>query len=276
MSKPMIKIYIVLVASLALCILFAPGVLGYTSAWASETTVKIRLLAQRPAQAAEDTTGKARIVFVMDDGWDTQYTQGYAILKEYGFSGCIAVIPAAVDTEHYMTYTELADLYIDGWDMLNHTNNHVLLTGLPQDEQAQQMIRAKEWLESHRLQRGSDIVVFPGGEFDDVTLETLALNGFAAGRSLKSLWTAQAGCSLEDVEICNLVYHLNFEYVQSAIDKAIRTQSVLIVVVHKIEPVTDGQHMQLPPEYFSRIVAYIHAHQDDVSVVTMTQLLASY
>ena len=272
MNKPMIKIYIVLAVSAVLCVLFLPHVLGYTSAWGSDTSVRIRLMGQ-PAQAAEATPEEARIIFVMDDGWETQYTNGYKILKKYNYAGCIAVIPAVVDTEQYMTYSELADLYLDGWDMLNHTDNHVLLPGMTQDDQAEQMNNARKWLESHSLTRGSNVVVFPGGEFDSATLDALNSNQFAAGRSLNSLWTSKAGCILEDVEICSIFDGVSFDYVQAAIDKAIRGDSTLILVIHKIEPVTDDHHMQVPAEDLSRIVDYIHDHEDDLSVITMTQLI---
>jgi peptidoglycan/xylan/chitin deacetylase (PgdA/CDA1 family) len=275
MMKPMIKIYTVLAFSLVLCVLFIPAVLGHTSAWALDTSVYIRLLGQPDMLSSADTANTARIIFVMDDGWDTQYTQGYAILKKYDYPGCVAVIPAAVDTESYMTYSQLADLYIDGWDMLNHTYNHETLSGNVPQEQSGQMNGGREWLKSHGLMRGSDIIVFPGGSFDDATLETLVSEGFVAGRSLKSLWTTKAGCSLENVEICNLVNGMSFEYVQRTIDKAIRNDSALILVIHKIEAVTDDMHMQIPPEFYTRIVDYVHEQGNELEVVTMTQLLAS-
>jgi peptidoglycan/xylan/chitin deacetylase (PgdA/CDA1 family) len=275
MRKPMIKIYIVLVVSLILCVLLVPSGIGYTSAWAMDAAVRIRLMSHPHAQAATDTSDQARIVFVMDDGWETQYSQGYPILARYDYPGCIAVIPAAVGTAGYMTYGELADLYIAGWDMLNHTYNHTLLAGLPQESQREQMNQAREWLESRGLRRGSDTLVFPGGDFDSVTLSELLSSGYSAGRSLKSLWTAKSGCGLEDVEVCNLVSGLSFEYVQAAIDKAVRNSSALILVIHKIEPISDDTFMQVPPEGFTRIVDYIRQCGDGLRVVTVTQLLSS-
>jgi len=276
MGKSMIKIYIVLAVSIALCLIFAPMTLGYTSALASNQAVRVQLLSNKHAAAAASIEETAHIVFIMDDGWDTQYTQGYALLKRYDYPGCIAVIPAAVDTEGYMSYANLADLYIDGWDMLNHTYNHEALTGLDCEEQAQQMIRARDWLDSHMLSRGSNIVVFPGGEFDQKTLHALSDEGFIAGRSLKSLWTVKAGCSLENVEVCNILPGLSFDYVQAAIDKAIRNRSTLLIVVHKLESVTDDQHMQVSPEDLARIVDYVHEHEDQLAVVTLSQFVAGF
>ncbi len=276
MKKPMIRIYIVLLASVAACVFIAPSALGHTSAWATDTTARMRLMKPENAQAADDDTGAARISFILDDGWSTQYSQGYAELQKYDYPASIAVIPAAVNTENYMSYSELADLYLDGWDMLNHTYNHVLLSGSEPNEQLLQMTKAREWLQSRGLKRGCDIVVYPGGEFDDNTVNALEAGGFSAGRSLKSLWSAQAGCSLENVEICNLMCDMSFENVEEAVNKAIRSGSALILIVHKIEPVTDDAHMQVPSEYFSRVVEYVHKNENSLRVMTLTQLLESY
>ena len=126
-----------------------PHVLGHTSAWSSDTAVHLRMLEEHQAQAAVDSSDTARIIFVMDDGFETQYSQGFAMLREYNYKGCIAVIPAAVETAGYMSYGELADLYLSGWDMLNHTYNHVTLAGLTAETQLKQMTDGRNWLESH-------------------------------------------------------------------------------------------------------------------------------
>jgi peptidoglycan/xylan/chitin deacetylase (PgdA/CDA1 family) len=251
MAKPMIKIYAVLLISLALCLLLLPSGLGRTAAWASDASVRIRLLGNQTAKAAENITGQAHVIFVFDDGWDSQYIYGYETLKKYEYCGCVAVIPSAVGTQGYMTYGELADLYSDGWDILNHTYNHVLLTGLPAEEQKKQICKARKWLISRGLSRGADIVVFPAGDYDTSILQTLAANDFSAGRSLKSLWSVKAACNLEDVEICNISPGMDFEYVKNAIDKAILAKSTVILLVHKIEPVTEDTYKQLPLENFS-------------------------
>lgn len=270
----MLKIYIVLATALAFCLLFAPSVLGHTSTLASDTAIRAQLLGNKYAAAATLPMDTAHIAFIMDDGWDTQYTQGYATLKKYNYPGCIAVIPVAVSTEGYMTYANLADLYIDGWDMLNHTYNHEAMTSLPYADQVQQMVKTRKWLQSHQLSRGSDIVVFPGGEFDQNTLQGLSDEGFTAGRSLKSLWIVREDCSLEDVEVCNILPGLSFEYIKTAIDKAIHNRSALLLVIHKIEPVTDDQLMQIPPEDFTRIVDYVHECEDELTVITVSQLVS--
>ena len=47
------------------------------------------------------------IIFVFDDGWDTQYTKGYKVLDEYGLKGNIAVVTDLIGKNNYITEDQL-------------------------------------------------------------------------------------------------------------------------------------------------------------------------
>ena len=278
MDKTLIKLYLVIALAAALMLVVLPNALGHTAAWTSDTLTRARLAAAGDVQPVSDITdkNKGEIVFVMDDGWETQYTAGYALLQNYGYKGCVAVIPAAVGMEGYMTYHQLADMYLDGWDLLNHTYNHISLPELPEIEQAEQMKRARKWLHARGFKRGADVLVFPGGSFDETTTQVMKKEGFTAGRSLKSLWDVRQDCSVEDVELCNLISGMPIEHAIKAADKAMNNGSAVIFMLHKIEPVTDGTYMQIDEPFLKQLLDYISANADRLSVVTITQLLSSY
>jgi peptidoglycan/xylan/chitin deacetylase (PgdA/CDA1 family) len=277
MDKPLVKMYLLLVGALVLSVVFLPVVVRRTSAWAGEAVTRGDLLAyeshadQQPTPPPADM-GKA--VIVMDDGWDTQYTCGYRILKQYGFKACVAVIPATIGKQGYLSYGQLAELYKDGWDLLDHTYNHRNLLALSEAEQRRQITKARGWLHAHLFYRGSNIVVYPQGKFSGAITELIKDEGFTAARSLRSLWTAETGCTREDVEICNLISSMPLATAQAALDKAMRNHSAVILVLHKIEPVTDDTEMQIEETFFLDIVKYMDAHRKDMDVVTMTGLLA--
>jgi peptidoglycan/xylan/chitin deacetylase (PgdA/CDA1 family) len=275
MDKPLIKLYLILTASIALVVVFIPTIAYRTSAWTENTMAEAELLlynAEGVVPVKQDPA-KGNIVIIMDDGWKTQYTAGYQILKNAGLKANIAVIPAAVGTEGYMSYKQLADLYKEGWDMLNHTYNHADLSSLSKEQQTQQIIKGREWLIGHQLERGSDILVYPGGRFSDVTINLLSDTGVAAARSLKSVWVTDIDCTLEDAEICNMVNDITVNMVQSALDKAADNRSTVIILLHKIEPVTDDLGMQLEVENFKEIAALILNYRDQLNVITMSELI---
>ncbi len=209
----------------------------------------------------------------MDDGFESQYTRGYPILKQYGMKGCIAVIPTAVGSPNYMDYDQLAELYMAGWDMLNHTYNHETLAALSAERQKKQISEGSAWLKSHALSRGSDILVYPGGYNNASTLETLKNTGVKAARSLKSVWSSDLSCNIENVEVCNVISWTPHELVKAAVDKAADNCGTVVFVFHKIEPITDDTQMQVEERRFREMVEYIASLKDSINVITFSELL---
>lgn len=275
MDRPLVKLYVIVLVSIALAVLVVPVVVGRMSAWVSDTATEAKLAAYASETTARPPSGdkKGGIIIVMDDGYETQYTRGWEILKRSGMKGAVSVIPAAVGDPGYMDFQQLAELYMDGWDMLNHTYNHIDLTGLDKEQQAGQISQGMAWLRNHQMPRGSDVLIYPGGKHDEFTFEAMKETGVTAARSLKSVWTAGLDCTFEDVEICNVISTLSIKNIKLAIDKAANNKSVLVLVLHKIEPVTDDSQMQVEEEKLKEIVDYIEARDDALSVITMSELL---
>jgi peptidoglycan/xylan/chitin deacetylase (PgdA/CDA1 family) len=174
-----------------------------------------------------------------------------------------------------MDYSELATLYNNGWDMLNHTYNHFNLADLDEREQSEQMLRGRRWLKEKGFVRGSDIVVFPGGAYNGLTLQIMNEQGLVAGRSLATLWVTSDNGMLEDTHIFNVLSTSKLENIKNEIDKAAVNESTLILLFHKIEPVTNDTKMQVDEDMLKSIAAYIDGHGDEISVVTLSGLLAA-
>lgn len=275
MDKHLVKLYIVILAFLVLAILLTPVIMGRTSALVAEAATAVKLADYKAdeTESIAPAEEKGSVVIIMDDGFETQYTSGYNVLKSSGLKGAVAVIPAAVGEAGYMDYRQLAEQYMDGWDMLNHTYNHMGLTELSKEEQASQILRGRDWLRSHQLLRGSDILVYPAGRHNDLTKEALNETGTAAARSLKSVWTSELDCTLEDVEVCNVISGMPFKEITSAIDKAANNKSAVLLVLHKIEPITDDSKMQVEESTLQSIVDYIVGNSATLNVVTLSELL---
>ncbi len=279
MEKPLVKLYSVLAAALVFCLLASPVIVRRTFGASSTLVTRVSLLTYQgtvpvsvPERARQDMP---KVVFVMDDGWQTQYTGGYTVLKSYGFKGCIAVIPATVGTHGYVTYDQLAEMYMAGWDTLNHTYSHRNLQALTEKEQAEELVKAKDWLRAHLMVRGADIAVFPQGRFSDDTYALLKREGFAAARSLKSLWTQQENKTKENVEVLSLLSDMSLKTVVERIDEIIEGKGTLILVLHKIEPITEQTQMQIEEQLLKDIAGYLYEKKEQIRVVTMTELVNS-
>ncbi len=277
MRAPLVKLYIIIAAALIATVMLVPSIVSRTSEWAvlASTQADLALYNRHNTDDALVNDDMACAVIVMDDGWQTQYTRGYKMLSRYGFKACIAVVPSFVDDSGYMTYRQLAEVYMDGWDLLNHTYDHVDLTALDPNSQTTQLTATRDWLEKHKFMRGSNVAVYPNGSFTEETIQALKENGFAAGLSLRTVWDAETGYTREDIEVCNLLSDRTFYEIKQAIDKAVNNKSAVIFMLHKIEPVTEDSKMQLSEEMLLQVADYLNENKDRIRVVTMTELLGA-
>jgi peptidoglycan/xylan/chitin deacetylase (PgdA/CDA1 family) len=273
MDRPLVKLYVILLAAVILAVVFMPVIVGRMSAWAEDTALGAELAAYEAKPKGETLAAdkKGSVIIMMDDGYETQYTRGYEILKRSGMKAGISVIPSAVGNPGYMDYKQLADLYMNGWDMMNHTYSHVELTQLSEDKQAEQISQGMAWLKDRQLSRGSGILIYPGGKHNDSTTAAMKKTDVVAARSLKSVWSAGLDCTYEDVEICNIVNDLPLKVIKLAIDKAINNKSAVVLVMHKIEPITDDYQLQIEEKMLQNIVDYITSKGDSLKVVTLSE-----
>lgn len=275
MKRPLAKLYIIIAAAFALAVILVPSIISKTSTAAVTAVTQADLLvynANLNEPAASVSGKRAKAVIVMDDGLDSQYDMGYEIMTRYNMKGCISVIPSLAGMQGYMDFPELANVYMDGWDLLNHTYDHMLLNVIDKKEQARQIVSARDWLNEHGFYRGADIVVYPAGEFTDDTKEALQTNGFASGCSLRSVWDAGKGSYREDIEIFCFESDTEFVQAKKAIDKAISAKTTCVLLMHSIGPSDGNTATQTEEEPFEQIVKYLDDNRGKISVVTMTQL----
>ncbi|MEL0096280.1 MAG: polysaccharide deacetylase family protein [Planctomycetaceae bacterium] len=71
------------------------------------------------------------VVLTFDDSVKSHFTVVRPILKEYGFGATFFVTEGfefAEDKQNYMTWQEIAELHRDGFEIGNHTRDHVAIT----------------------------------------------------------------------------------------------------------------------------------------------------
>lgn len=88
------------------------------------------------------------VLITLDDGYADNYTNGFPILKQFGFKATVFVITAAIDTDpKKLTSEQIKDMAANGISIESHTVNHDDLTGLSYDEQLAVLKSSKEQIE---------------------------------------------------------------------------------------------------------------------------------
>lgn len=83
------------------------------------------------------------VLVQFDDGSHTNYTEGYAVLREYGYPATTFPNPNQIRVPDKLSLDQLGELHDAGWLVGNHALDHPILPELGRAEQAEQIVGAK-------------------------------------------------------------------------------------------------------------------------------------
>jgi peptidoglycan/xylan/chitin deacetylase (PgdA/CDA1 family) len=213
---------------------------------------------------------RPKLIFTMDDNWLTQYTEAYTRMSAKGLRGTIAVIPSKVDTSGYMTKAQLQEVYDAGWDLANHTMNHVYLGQVSKSENVAEIGGCTKWLNQNGFTRASDILIYPYGSYNDTTIEVAKSFGIKAGRTVVEWVESPTNLEPFQLKVRNCIHTVTQSTAISWIDEAIRTGGTTILLFHKIEsPATVS--MQCSVEVFQALVDYAYKKRLEIDTVTLSE-----
>lgn len=109
----------------------------------------------------------ALIVFTFDDGNVSDYSLAFPILTEYGITGTSYINPYDPDHEtvNKLSWSQIREMYAQGWDFEDHTYSHINLTKSTPEQIKQSM----EQVNAAFLENGLKPPVafaYPYGKFD--------------------------------------------------------------------------------------------------------------
>lgn len=236
------------------------------------TAAKLNTISERRSIKTIDS-GKAKVVFIFDDGWESVYTDAFGVLEKYGYSASISVIPANVGMKGYMTYEQLSKLYEHGWDLLNHSYSHTENAYDNPEGLLSDFNKARQWMKDRQIGNCSDMLIIPYGEVNPYLIKRMKEEGY------KNIRTSDNIIMLDKYEI--QYYHVNTVNLltdisaQKAIELALQPReetNTIIFVLHKIEEGDDEYGMKYSLDKFERIVKFFDEYRDKYQVITYSQL----
>lgn len=102
------------------------------------------------------------VVFTYDDSPIEDYTLTYAVHREYGVPGCLAVCPGRMDgSDTFLDPGHLREMHAEGWGVLSHTYHHRALGRIRLTEPAREGDTAV-YVEANRHGRfeGDPLIIF--------------------------------------------------------------------------------------------------------------------
>ena len=120
------------------------------------------------------------VLITFDDGYADNFTNAYPIMQKNGFTGTIFVVTDFVERNpRYLTWQQIKELHSYGFVIGSHTLSHVPLTGMSQQEAAQQLVKSREGIE-WRLNAPVRYFAYPTGAFNKEIETAVEQSGYLA------------------------------------------------------------------------------------------------
>jgi len=218
-------------------------------------------------------SNKTKVVVMFDGGWSSVFTEAYEIMKEFDFKGSVSVIPSQVDEEGFLSYGELAELYLDNWDLLNHSYSHAEKLINKSDELLSDFNRGREWMRNRSIGRNSDNVVVPYGEINPYLLKLLENNGYHSVRTSGNVIRLDKNkYYYYPVNVLNLSSGVTAKDVRNFLEQSLKDSRDVILIFNKVANTDDDSGMTYSINHFEEIIKLLVEMKDEFQVVTYSQL----
>lgn len=123
------------------------------------------------------------VILNFDDGWESQYTYAFPLLKKYGVTGTFFVFTNAIGRAHFMTWDQLKEMDAAGMTIGGHTKTHPYLTQITDPKELEQEIGGGKKIIEEHLGKTIRYFAYPFGLYNDTTAQAVRDAGYRIGRT---------------------------------------------------------------------------------------------
>ncbi len=226
-----------------------------------------------------DLTGqRAKLIITFDDGWSSDYTKAYQILKANNQTAVSYVVTSRPGTGPAGTYanmTYLKSLQSAGWDIGSHTVHHVDLEAVNEPTRISEINDSYDWLVANKFQKSAGFLAYPYGAVND-TVINLTEKRYVLARSIE-VGAAQQHYTQSDVLFMQKVieaygmgtYYTPVDNIIGRLNDTINAKLLGIILFHEIANTPTNQYQYSTSE-FQQISNYIKSRSSDVDVITQS------
>lgn len=250
-----------------------PSVIYYLIDTARDLSIAMRLSKGVAKANTTIDSDKSKVVFLFHGGWESVYKEAYELFKHLNYKGSISVIPSRVGEVGYMTYEQLSEMYMEGWDLLNLSYSHKEDLYNKTDELLSDFNKARKWMKNRYIGEQSNMAVIPYGDVNPYLIEKMKNNGY------KSIMTSDNIIILDKYKIeylhvstISLLTNVTVDEVIKKLMTALEEPKTIMFILHKIEDGDDGSDMKYSRDKLEQILMFINQHKDKLQVITYSQL----
>lgn len=211
---------------------------------------------------------RALVTVTFDDGWDSQYTTGKAILERYSFPATFYITSGLLNTPNYMTDAMVQSLKDEGYDIAGHTITHPHLPTLS-DQDIERELKDSQTDLNTKLGLTIDDFASPYGEIDERVSNVVKLY-YRSHRGVINGFNYKDNFDMYNLYVKNILVGTTAAEVQTWINEAAANKAWLILVYHEVN--YGGDPYSATPENFTEQMQAIS--QSSLPVVTLDNALS--
>ncbi|MCE5197195.1 MAG: polysaccharide deacetylase family protein [Negativicutes bacterium] len=119
------------------------------------------------------------VVLTFDDGYASFYKQAWPIMKEFDFTGTVYLVTELLDRANYLTWEETKTLTNAGIEIGSHTQHHLDLKAISNDDQKLEISNSKKMLEE-KLNISVKSFCYPSGSYSEITPQLVKEAGYTS------------------------------------------------------------------------------------------------
>ncbi len=222
---------------------------------------------------------KPAVLLDFDDGYSTQYTNAFLVMRQHNIRGTLYAWTGAMDSDGHLTWSQLREMAAAGWTVGNHSRTHTSLATLTEAEQETELTNAVSDLTAQGLGAGAKYVAYPSGEYNDDTMTAMSNLGMRTGRTVDVAdalkITPYPAWILPNVNQYD-AYHLpwrgagsdvSLASLENEVDRAIVSGTILPLSFHGV-----GLAGQISTADFKALIEYIAARRDSIDAITIDDM----
>jgi len=190
-------------------------------------------------QIIPDSATAPVISFTFDDGFKS-VVEAADIMNEYNYEGSVFIIPRLLDTEDYMTKSDIDFLHNRGWDISGHSN--IKLTDRAPSDLDTELASIFEYLDE-RDYVGKEHFAYPNGAYNQ-SVKSQVLEYFTSARTIDGFVQPAEYAYRQNINAYTISSTTPITEIVKVVNQAVKDNSWLILVWHEFNnnPVEDYEY----------------------------------
>lgn len=202
-----------------------------------------------------------------DDGFSSAIEIALPILSKHNIKATFFIITNAINQNTYLTSNQLQELQADGQEIGAHTRHHPHLSTLSQQEQLDEIVGSKSDLEQMGIKNVVSFA-YPFGDYSSDT-EDIVKKYFYDARTTKAPGFNNINIDPHTLKSETVIYNTKLDQIKNLIDEAIKQNSWLILVFHRIDE--QGNRISADGSLLDEVLTY--AQTKNISILPNSEVL---